>query len=193
MLLKARLSVALCQWKARRPELAEQEYRSQARTTGSRLGHALKRCREVAVRGPRSPERRHSPARGGQTGRCPDGSGHEAVNLTTRFANLPMRGPEFSWAVAGWQLNLAALLRQLGEPAECIALAEETRRCHEGLYRSSPDSPWAACAWPMPGNRSASAVGARSQRGGLRRFRECVVHGRKAFEQAPSVPANRST
>jgi serine/threonine protein kinase/tetratricopeptide (TPR) repeat protein len=111
----------------------------------------------------------------------------KAAALTLCYANFPTHDLGFMRRVGSFSLNVAAVLRQLKDPATALELAEQARRLLEEYCRAAPASSqcraelsnaWmhvAKCRWEL--GQAGDALAA---------FRKSTTIQRQIFERAPS-------
>ena len=116
----------------------------------------------------------------------------EAVVLADQCSAFHWRNLRFSNRLPAQVTQLAAVLRQLKEPAEAFRQAEQGRRLYQELRRTAPDDLSSliglANAWEQIG-KARWDLGHVEE--ALAAFRESAAAQRQVFDREPSIRANR--
>ncbi len=182
--------LAVCHWKARRPDEARQTFRQRVRPLLTLAGAPAGDCRlglsplTYLSRMMDCLEKDKNPA-------CLEVA-REAAALIDRFADAPFRDGTQAEEIARQSLAVAAVLCRLGCPAESLRQAEQGRRLYEALRHAAPDvldhSIWLSEAWV----RVAKVRWALDQRDeALTALRESTAVLRQVFDRSPSAPFYR--
>jgi tetratricopeptide (TPR) repeat protein/tRNA A-37 threonylcarbamoyl transferase component Bud32 len=189
---ESRCALALCHWKVGDRAQAEKTFASLARhvkrEAGERLIGELGAVRLLQAN-------RYMAAKLRETGLPAPALAlaREAENLVFRYyASVQVRSPDALGTLATEALYVAALLCQLGEPAESLLLAEESRQIYEDLCRRTPDVPLflsqLSFAWERIGKAHSEL---KQEDAALVAFQEAVKAQRRAFEITPNVRQER--
>jgi tetratricopeptide (TPR) repeat protein len=116
----------------------------------------------------------------------------EAGLLADRYAMMPVRDLWFRRWLVSQAIPLAALLRQLGAPAEALRYAEQSRNLSEEHCRTEPDNLWSlqelSEIWAQIGKAHWDL---HQPDKALAALREAAAVQRKVVDLAPSVRATR--
>ncbi len=116
----------------------------------------------------------------------------EAGVLADRYAMMPWHDLWFRHWLLSQTIPLAALLRQLGAPAEALRLAEQSRSLSQELCRTEPDNIWSFAELSETWTQIGKAHWDLHQGDkALAALREAAAVQRKVVDLAPSIRATR--
>jgi tetratricopeptide (TPR) repeat protein len=183
-------TLAVCHWVAGRADEAEQTFRDRVRPLVARASEHL------------SDPGQALDALGAlqhvagllEAAKCPAGLAvaREAAALAARCADAPSRDLASSEDLAYFTLTITGLLCRLGDPAESLRQAEQSRRLYAALCAAAPDVPHygegLSEAWTRVG-KACWQLGQGEET--LAAFQESAAVQRRILAKAPSVPRYR--
>jgi serine/threonine protein kinase/tetratricopeptide (TPR) repeat protein len=190
VLLETCCSLAVCHWMAGRAEQAEQTFRERVRPLVARASEHLSDPGQALD----TLEALQCVAGSLEAAKCPASlaGARVAAALAARCADAPSRDLASSEDLAYFTLTITGLLCRLGDPAESLRQADQSRRLYAALCAAAPDVPYygqgLSQAWTRVGK-------ARWQLGqgdeALAAFRESAVAQGRVVAKAPSVSPYR--